>query len=168
MGCNSLRKVTIPGSVKRVGALAFASGRNLATVEFMSGVKEIDDKAFAYCPNLRRVAFPDSLGKVGALLFDRCPSLQRIEFGGDAPQMDPSESLFGDTSESLLVQVRRGSKGWSGAGSVAGGRGRRFAGDPVRRRPGAVGRGNMVYSSHAKRRISGFAGWSCESNGARR
>jgi len=117
MGCNSLRKVTIPGSVKRVGALAFASCRNLATVEFMSGVKEIDDKAFAYCPNLRRVAFPDSLGKVGALLFDRCPSLQRIEFGGDAPQMDPSESLFGDTSESLLVQVRRGSKGWSGAGS---------------------------------------------------
>ena len=117
MGCNNLRKVTIPGNVKKVGAFAFASCRNLSVVEFLSGVREIDDKAFAYCPNLKRVSFPDSLGKVGTLLFDRCPSLQRVEFGGDAPQVELSESLFGDTPESLLIQVKHGSKGWAGPDS---------------------------------------------------
>ena len=117
MGCNNLRAVTIPASVKKVGTLAFASCRNLSMVRFLSGVKEIDDRAFAYCPNLKRVSFPDSLGKVGSLLFDRCPSLQRVEFDGDAPQTELSESLFGDTPESLLIQVKRGSKGWSGPGS---------------------------------------------------
>ena len=117
MGCSKLKKMTIPGGVKRIGALAFAFCRNLTTVEFQPGVREIDDRAFAYCPNLKRVVLPESLETVGTMLFDRCPSLQSVEFGGDAPQIDQSESLFGDASESLRILVRRGSKGWKAAGS---------------------------------------------------
>ena len=112
MGCNNLKKVTIPGRVTKIGALAFAYCRNLSSVEFLSGVQEVDDKAFAYCPNLKKVSFPNSLRRIGTLLFDRCPSLQRVEFDGDAPQTDLSDSLFGDTSESLRVFVKQGSKGW--------------------------------------------------------
>ena len=118
MGCNSLKKVIVPGNVRRVGALAFASCRNLSSVEFLPGVQEIDDRAFAYCPNLKKVSFPGSLARLGTLLFDRCPSLQRVEFAGDAPQVDMSESMFGDAPENLHVFVKRGSKGWNETGSL--------------------------------------------------
>ena len=118
MGCTKLKKVTIPGRVRKVGALAFAYCRNLSSVEFQPGVQEVDDRAFAYCPNLKRVSFPNSLGRIGTLLFDRCPSLQVIEFNGDAPQADLSESLFGDTPETLRIFVRHGSKGWMNPGSA--------------------------------------------------
>lgn len=117
MGCNNLKKVTVPGNVKKIGSLAFASCRNLTSVEIMPGVQEVEDRAFAYCPSLKTVSFPVGLERVGALLFDRCRSLQRIEFDGDAPQMDLSESLFGDVPENLRVDVRRGTCGWKEPGS---------------------------------------------------
>ena len=109
--CNSLRKVTIRGKVKKVGAHAFESCRNLESVEFL-GVNEVEDRAFANCPNLKRVSFPSSLVKVGTLLFDGCTKLQSVEFAGDAPFIDTSESLFGYAPDDLKIIVRKGSKGW--------------------------------------------------------
>jgi len=117
MCCNNLKKVTIPGNVKKIGSLAFASCRNLSSVEIMSGVCEIDDMAFAYCPNLKTVSFPTSLEKVGTLLFDRCRSLQCVKFEGNAPQVDASDSMFGDVPENLRILVAHGTKGWKGDGS---------------------------------------------------
>lgn len=117
MGCNSLRNVTIPGRVKKIGTLAFASCRNLESVDFQVGVREIEDRVFSNCPRLKRVSFPGSLVRVGTLLFDRCPSLQRVEFAGNAPQIDPSESLFGDAPDSLQIRANKGSMGWNASGA---------------------------------------------------
>ena len=113
--CNSLRKVTIRGKVKKVGARAFESCRNLESVEFL-GVSEVEDRAFANCPNLKRVSFPVSLVKVGTLLFDGCTKLQRVEFAGDAPLIDTFESVFGYAPDDLKILVRKGSKGWKAPG----------------------------------------------------
>ena len=109
--CNSLRKVTIRGRVKKVGAHAFESCRNLESVAFL-GVSEVEDRAFANCPNLKRVSFPSSLVRAGTLLFDGCTKLQSVEFAGDAPLIDTSESLFGYAPDDLTITVRKGSKGW--------------------------------------------------------
>ena len=82
-GCNSLKKVVIPGSVRKqskdiggsfyveggssadIGGSAFKLCLNLKTVIIKQGARTIGDEAFARCRSLRGITLPRSIRKIG-------------------------------------------------------------------------------------------------------
>lgn len=65
---NSLKTVTIPASVEKIGKFAFA-GNTVLKVINLTGVKEIDDYAFHYATALHTVNVTDTLERVGVNAF---------------------------------------------------------------------------------------------------
>ena len=52
-GCNSLKRLTIPNTVRSIGNMAFESCRNLAIVELNEELQHIGLEAFAHCKSLK-------------------------------------------------------------------------------------------------------------------
>ncbi|MBD5428068.1 MAG: leucine-rich repeat domain-containing protein [Treponema sp.] len=70
--------VTIPGSVKRVGAEAFADCTALAVVRIEAGVAYIGDGAFARCTGLESMVIPAGVTGLGGDILDGCTGLTAL------------------------------------------------------------------------------------------
>ena len=98
--CRRIKSITLPSSVKIIGASAFAWCSNLKSVE-LAGVEYIDDrafmgcnllkniflsealrflgeKAFAYCPEVTDIYLPRDLERIGSACFEGCRNLTSI------------------------------------------------------------------------------------------
>ncbi|MBQ9542004.1 leucine-rich repeat domain-containing protein [Ruminococcus sp.] len=60
----SLKKVTVPDSVKRIGESAFDNDESLSTVVLSKNVETIDKYAFRSCTALSDITLPDSLKSI--------------------------------------------------------------------------------------------------------
>ena len=85
-GSTSITKVVIPDSVEVIGEAAFEDCSNLTEVEGGSRIREIRDRAFAGCP-ITTVHIPASVEKVGLRAYDSTGSAKLansgvIVFGG--------------------------------------------------------------------------------------
>lgn len=69
-GCTGIEKVIIPDSVEIIGEAAFEECSSLKEIEGAGNVREIRDRAFAGCP-IGTVHIPASTEKVGLRAFDR-------------------------------------------------------------------------------------------------
>ncbi len=76
--CTSLTSITIPDSVKSIGAYAFADCSSLESVTIGNGVESIDVGAFYYCTSLESITIPDSVESIGHYAFYKCTSLTSI------------------------------------------------------------------------------------------
>ena len=56
-----ITSVTVPGTVKRIGEMAFAGCKNLRSVTLHEGIEEIGYNAFMGCEQLCSVTYPDSV-----------------------------------------------------------------------------------------------------------
>ena len=70
--------VTIPGSVRRVGAEAFADCTALADVRIEAGVACIDKGAFAGCTGLKSMVIPAGVTELGGGILDGCTGLTAL------------------------------------------------------------------------------------------
>ena len=68
----SLKKIHIPGSIKRIGKMCFSDCEKLETVIFEEGIEEIGDCAFAGCASLFELMLPASVIMIGANPFLNC------------------------------------------------------------------------------------------------
>lgn len=66
LNLENIKKITIPGSVKKVGANAFISGKNIEIIVFSQGVEEIENYAFSGLCNLKHVYIPSSVTDIGS------------------------------------------------------------------------------------------------------
>ena len=73
-----ITSVTIPGSVKRVGANAFAGCTALAVVRIEAGVAYIGDGAFARCTALTSMVIPAGVTELGGGIFTGCTYLTEL------------------------------------------------------------------------------------------
>lgn len=64
-GNKTIKKITVPGSVKTIGEEAFACADALEEVYIEDGVTEIGDLAFSGCTNLNKITIPKSVEKIG-------------------------------------------------------------------------------------------------------
>lgn len=79
-GCEALKSIEIPASVKDVEAYAF-SNTGLEEIIFEEGLVNIYERAFAECKNLKEVVLPDSVKYIEESAFYNCFSLQKFVFG---------------------------------------------------------------------------------------
>lgn len=77
-GCGSVKKLTIPSSIKSIGVYAFAGATSLIKVTFSDGLLTIGDWAFSNANKLEYVILPDSLTAIGRDAFSSCSSLKAV------------------------------------------------------------------------------------------
>lgn len=76
LGCTSLRKVTLPEGLKKIGFQAFSECSALEEINFPTSLEDIGSNAFAYCTSLDNVQFPVKLKHIGHNAFSFCDSLK--------------------------------------------------------------------------------------------
>ena len=81
--CHTVRKMSIPSSVTKIGYYAFYNCTNLSSITLPSGVKEIKGSAFWHCKSLTSVTLPSGVEKVYNDVFNGCESLRSITLPSD-------------------------------------------------------------------------------------
>jgi len=121
----NLKSVTIPSTMREIGARAFCWCNSLTNVTFAEGTTTIGAFAFSNCTSLVSITLPASLSYIGEGCFEKCSNLKHVYFRGNAPRLLPSgnvdmakpflgEPLYnsGNPSQRLKVHVNRNTYGW--------------------------------------------------------
>ncbi len=75
---SALTGVTIPSTVTKIGSEAFRNCRNLESVSIAEGVTEIGASAFYSCAKLVSVTIPKNMTGIEASVFEQCSSLAEV------------------------------------------------------------------------------------------
>ena len=76
----SIRKVTLPDSIKVIESDAFASS-TLEEINLPEGLEDIGYEAFEYCQSLKSITIPDSVTFISSWAFNNCTSLESAKIG---------------------------------------------------------------------------------------
>ena len=78
-GLGTLNKVTLPSTLRRIGAHAFEKCISLSEV-VMKGktMEEIGEAAFASCSQLKKITIPDGVTAIGDATFEDCTTLGTV------------------------------------------------------------------------------------------
>lgn len=76
---SKIKSVKLPASMKKIGSYAFCQCKNLKSIDFGNGIKEIgkaqandnDEYVFSECQNLKHVVFSEQIETIGLNAFDR-------------------------------------------------------------------------------------------------
>ena len=85
-GCSSLKSVVIPDSVTSIGESAFYRCTALTTATVSNSVSRISYGTFMSCENLISVTIPNSVKSIGEKAFYNCGSLTDVYYKGSAAQ----------------------------------------------------------------------------------
>lgn len=100
--CKTLKKITIPNSIKHIGGYAFASS-NLEQIAIPNSVEEIEGKAFSECKSLSSVSLPNGITKIAFRLFEDCTSLKTISLPNSITEIE-ERAFYGCTKlESVFL-----------------------------------------------------------------
>ena len=97
----NLVKVTLPDSLKSIGAGAFMGCPKLQTIVFGSGLQEIGYEAFKGCGSLAKIEVPASCAKVQGGAFRDCRKLSEVTFL--SPQVAVGKFAFAGCTELKAV-----------------------------------------------------------------
>lgn len=75
----SFENISLPGSLKSIGAGAFAGCFSLSEITIPAAVTTIGENAFSGCINIKSVTIPDSVKSVGAGAFSSCEGLTKAD-----------------------------------------------------------------------------------------
>lgn len=105
--CRSLRTISIPCSVWRIGGSAFLGCGLLVEVDLSEGLLEIGEGAFLSCRSLQRVSIPSTVEIIGKCAFSYCQSLTDVSLqnGLNAIESSAFEYCIALTSISIPSTV---------------------------------------------------------------
>ena len=115
-------EITLARETTVVGLSAFISC-TFKTVRIPEPVESIGFWAFSDCRNLEVVEFPKYVKWIGAYVFDKSWNMKKVVFYGDAPAIGVRRTrarpnLFWGSPDGIVVEVRKGTRGWNGKGST--------------------------------------------------
>jgi uncharacterized protein YukE len=87
-GCQSIREISLPPSLRYIGNYAFAFLTNLESIRIPDGVVSIGTGAFRNCDGLLNVEIPDSTLRIGNDCFYRCKRLETVDIGNGVIDID--------------------------------------------------------------------------------
>lgn len=103
-GCPSLRTVTIPEGIKKIGNNAFWACEKLISVKFAGDVLEsVGGRVFGFCYSLESIDFPPDLQSIGSRAFYGCRSLESVVIPNSVTEM--FADIFEDCVSLKSVQL---------------------------------------------------------------
>ncbi|MBQ7968425.1 MAG: leucine-rich repeat domain-containing protein [Clostridia bacterium] len=102
--CKSLRKVTLPNSLRIIGARAFDECTALTSITIPSGVTTIDDYAFSDCSSLIDITIPKTVTYIGIEIFRHCYSLNNIFVDPANPSYTSVNGVLYSKDMSVLIR----------------------------------------------------------------
>lgn len=102
-GCNTLRSVSIPDSVKSIGSYAFYCCGSLESVSLPAGLEKLSDGIFSACDTLRSIQIPQSVTSVGSEAFAGCFSLVSLAFPDTVAYIGSSAFRYCTNLERILL-----------------------------------------------------------------
>ena len=106
---NAVKRVELGNSVTSIGASAFSSCYNLASINIPDGVTSIGANAFQYCHSLASVNIPESVTSIDSYAFYNCYSLGKIRFEGTTPPVVANSNVFTGIPTDCIISVPAGS-----------------------------------------------------------
>lgn len=103
VGCESVKTVTIPASVRVIGSQAFSKLQSLERVFFSEGLEIIESQAFFECANLKEANLPQSLQMIDFAAFCKCEKLEKMAFGKNLKMLSPNIIYRCDSIQSLVI-----------------------------------------------------------------
>lgn len=79
LGCENLRKLSLPRSLTSLGEGSFRECSRLKEVEIPSGVVKLPPYLFYWCEGLEKVAMPRHLKSIGRSCFGYCGALEEVD-----------------------------------------------------------------------------------------
>ncbi len=76
-GCENVKSVSLPNSLKTIGIGAFESKR-LKKIKIPNKVREIEPSAFSGCSSLKEISIPKSVRIIGECAFSHCEKLEKV------------------------------------------------------------------------------------------
>ncbi|MEE3464445.1 MAG: leucine-rich repeat domain-containing protein, partial [Candidatus Enteromonas sp.] len=102
--CISLESISIPDSVKSIGAYGFGGCKKLTSISIPDSVTSIGEGAFNNCSSLSSVIIPGSVASIGDYAFYNCSSLAEVFYAGSAA--DWSSITVGEGNDHLTSATR--------------------------------------------------------------
>ncbi|MCH5163433.1 MAG: leucine-rich repeat domain-containing protein [Clostridiales bacterium] len=103
-GCTSLVNITLPDSVKSIGARAFYNCTSLINFDF-AALLSIGDEAFKGCSSIKEVKLPSSLIDLGASAFAECDSLNEVVFEEESSLINLKSSVFSGCKSLEVIEI---------------------------------------------------------------
>lgn len=100
--CDNLIAVSIPASVKTIGAYAFAECSAMEMLA-LGNVSSVGENAFSDCISLKALRLPDSLETIGTKAFYRCESISTVSIPASVTKL--GESAFGYCTMMVSAKV---------------------------------------------------------------
>lgn len=104
--CRTVVSLSLPSSIKTIGANAFSGCRALTTLTLAEGLQSIGDDAFNSCRALKAVTIPNSVTTIGNYAFHTCESLKSLTLPDGLTHL--GEWAFGGCSDLQAVALPTG------------------------------------------------------------
>lgn len=109
-GDHTIRRVSVPASVRQIGQNAFEDCIRLEEVVLKEGLEQIGSGAFKDCAALERIALPETLDTLDGEAFMGCKSLRTVQIPWGVTQIrgntfDGCESLESVTLHDQIVDI---------------------------------------------------------------
>lgn len=107
--CHTVRKISIPSSVTKIGDYAFYNRTDLTSIELPSGVTSLGDRAFSNCTNLSSLTLPSGVKEIGYAAFLSCTDLTSIYAFMEKPCKIEETTFDNETKINATLYVPKGS-----------------------------------------------------------
>ena len=86
--CDNLYSITIPNSVKEIGAYAFNGCHELTTIRMPEKIRRIEEYTFENCFKLESIHLNNNLQYIGRCAFDDCWALKVLEIPSSVKKIE--------------------------------------------------------------------------------
>lgn len=124
-------KITMPDTIKSIGDYAFASSKNLVSINLSKSLETLGSNSFFFCKNLESIELPASIKNLGiytfsgtglksvtipesktlteidSYVFYQCPNLTEVTIPKTVTKM--TENVFADSKNQITVKGSAGS-----------------------------------------------------------
>ena len=110
-GCETLKSVVIPETVKTIAKKAFADCDGLKMIKLPIGLQAIEEETFSGCSSLKKVIIPQSVETISDDAFRHCWSLTSFLTEDGNQNFKAVDGVLFDASGATLLCYPRGRKG---------------------------------------------------------